>query len=65
MSEPVAGIRPGYINQEIVKLAFWELGLTENYFCVDSDAVFVRPFAPTTSCSTRRRPTPSWSRTTS
>jgi hypothetical protein len=39
----VAGIRPGYINQEIVKIAFWELGLTENYFCVDSDAVFVRP----------------------
>jgi len=44
VTEPVAGIRPGYINQEIVKLAFWELGLTENYFCVDSDAVFVRPF---------------------
>ena len=39
----VAGIRPGYINQEIVKLSFWELGLTENYFCVDSDAVFIRP----------------------
>lgn len=39
----VAGIRPGYINQEIVKLAFWELGLTKNYFCVDSDAVFIRP----------------------
>ena len=44
VDEPVSGIRPGYINQEIVKLAFWELGLTENYFCVDSDAVFVRPF---------------------
>jgi hypothetical protein len=40
----VAGIRPGYINQEIVKLAFWELDLAENYFCVDSDAVFIRPF---------------------
>jgi hypothetical protein len=44
VDEPVAGIRPGYINQEIVKLAFWELGLADNYFCVDSDAVFVRPF---------------------
>jgi hypothetical protein len=44
VSEPVAGVRPGYINQEIVKLAFWELGLADNYFCVDSDAVFVRPF---------------------
>ena len=41
-SEPVHGMRPGYINQEVVKLAFWELGLTENYFCVDSDAVFIR-----------------------
>ncbi len=41
---PVAGMRPGYINQEIVKLAFWELGLARNYFCVDSDAVFIRPF---------------------
>jgi hypothetical protein len=41
-SDYVHGIRPGYINQEIVKLAFWELNLVENYFCVDSDAVFVR-----------------------
>jgi len=40
--EPVAGLRPGYVNQEIVKLAFHELGLAENYFCVDSDAVFIR-----------------------
>jgi hypothetical protein len=40
----VHGMRPGYINQEIVKLAFWELGLAENYFCVDSDAEFIRPF---------------------
>lgn len=41
----VAGIRPGYINQEIVKLAFWELRLCDNYFCVDSDAVFIRPLS--------------------
>lgn len=41
---PVREMRAGYINQEIVKLAFWELGLAENYFCVDSDAVFIRPF---------------------
>lgn len=38
----VNGIRPGYINQEIVKLSFWELDLADAYFCVDSDAVFVR-----------------------
>jgi len=40
----VHGMRPGYINQEIVKLAFWELQLCSNYFCVDSDAEFIRPF---------------------
>lgn len=43
-TEEVDGIRPGYINQEIVKLAFWELGLADNYFCVDSEAVFIRDF---------------------
>lgn len=40
----VAGFSPGYINQEIIKLSFWELGLAENYFCVDSDLQFVRDF---------------------
>lgn len=37
-------IRPGYINQEIIKLSFWELGVAENYLCVDSDAEFIRNF---------------------
>ena len=44
VDHPVHGMRAGYINQEIVKLAFWELELAENYFCVDSDAEFIRPF---------------------
>jgi hypothetical protein len=44
VDRPVHGLRPGYINQEIVKLSFWELGLSENTFCVDSEAVFIRPF---------------------
>ncbi len=44
---PVSGIRPGYINQEIVKLAFWELGTADAYFCVDSDAVFIRDLSIT------------------
>ena len=44
VSEQVHGLRPGYVNQEIVKLAFAELELAENYFCVDSDAEFIRPF---------------------
>ena len=44
VNEPTAGFSAGYINQEIIKLSFWELGLCENYLCVDSDAVFVRDF---------------------
>ncbi|MDO8733435.1 MAG: DUF6492 family protein [Actinomycetota bacterium] len=44
VDSPVHGMRAGYINQEIVKLAFWELGRADNYFCVDSDAEFIRDF---------------------
>lgn len=40
----IRGIRPGYINQEIIKLAFWEKDLCENYFCIDSDGQFIRDF---------------------
>lgn len=42
---PVSGIRPGYINQEIVKLAFHEMSPTGSYFTVDSEAEFLRPFS--------------------
>ncbi len=34
----------GYLNQEIYKLSFWEMGKARNYMCIDSDAVFLRPF---------------------
>ena len=44
VDSPVHGMRAGYINQEIVKLSFWELGLASHYFCVDSDAEFIRDF---------------------
>ena len=44
VDKALQGVRPGYINQEIVKLAFWELEETQNYFCIDSDAEFIRPF---------------------
>ncbi len=40
----IRNIRPGYINQQIIKLAFWELELCENYFVMDSDGVFIREF---------------------
>ena len=46
VEEFTAGISAGYMNQEIIKLAFWETGLAENYFCVDSDAQFIRDFTP-------------------
>lgn len=44
VAESLAGFSPGYINQQIVKLAFWETGRARNYLCLDSDAVFIRPF---------------------
>lgn len=42
--DSIRGIRPGYINQEIIKLAFWQKRLCNNYFCMDSDGVFIRDF---------------------
>jgi hypothetical protein len=35
---------PGSLSQQIVKSEFWRLGLTENYLCLDSDCLFIRPF---------------------
>lgn len=52
----VAGLSPGYINQEIIKLAFWELGLVENYVCVDSDAEFIRDFTASDFMATKDVP---------
>lgn len=43
-SESINGISAGYINQEIIKLSFWEKGFCENYCCIDSDAEFIRKF---------------------
>lgn len=43
-NESINGIRAGYINQEIIKLSFWEKGLCENYLCLDSDGIFIRDF---------------------
>ena len=34
----------GYIDQQIIKLSFWELGLCENYFCIDTDSTFIKYF---------------------
>ena len=34
----------GHLSQQIVKSEFWRLGLSDVYVCLDSDAVFIRPF---------------------
>lgn len=35
---------PGGLSQAIVKSEFWRLGISENYLCLDSDCIFIRPF---------------------
>lgn len=35
---------PGGVAQQIVKSEFWRLGHSTSYVCLDSDAVFIRPF---------------------
>lgn len=45
VTERIHGNSPGYINQEIIKLTFFEQGLVRNYLCADSEAVFLRPFS--------------------
>jgi hypothetical protein len=36
---------PGHIAQQIVKSEFWRLGISDAYLCLDSDAIFIRPFS--------------------
>jgi hypothetical protein len=35
----------GAVAQQVVKSQFWRLGLADAYVCLDSDAVFIRPFS--------------------
>lgn len=35
---------PGSVSQQVVKSEFWRLGHGDAYVCLDSDAVFIRPF---------------------
>ncbi len=37
----------GAVSQQVVKSEFWRLGHSEAYVCLDSDAVFIRPFHQT------------------
>jgi len=34
----------GAISQQVVKSEFWRLKVSESYVCLDSDAMFIRPF---------------------
>lgn len=34
----------GAVSQQVVKSEFWRMGHSEAYVCLDSDAVFIRPF---------------------
>ena len=46
-TEEIHGQRPGYINQELIKLSFWKTNIFKNYLCLDSDGVFIRSFDKT------------------
>lgn len=35
---------PGNLLQQVIKSQFWQLGLSDAYLCLDSDAIFIRPF---------------------
>jgi len=35
---------PGAVSQQVVKSEFWRLNLAPAYLCLDSDAMFIRPF---------------------
>lgn len=40
----VSKMKDGWRHQAIVKPHFYRAGVCENYLCVDSDSVFIRPF---------------------
>ena len=34
----------GSVSQQVIKSEFWRLGISDAYLCIDSDALFIRPF---------------------
>lgn len=34
----------GNVSQQLIKSEFWRLNLSKTYLCLDSDAIFIRPF---------------------
>lgn len=41
---PYKAYYDGWRLQQVNKMEFWRLGLTKNYFSLDSDALFIKPF---------------------
>lgn len=41
----IAENKSGSLTQQIVKSEFWRLGICENYVCLDSDCIFIKPFS--------------------
>lgn len=46
----------GILNAGISKLGFYKLGVTEHYFVIDSDMVFLRPFGETDFLTPEKKP---------
>lgn len=42
--ESIDPVNQGWLGQQIVKSQFWKLGICENYVCIDSDSIFIKPF---------------------
>ena len=45
IADGTAGLKIGYLNQQIIKLEFGSLGFADNWMCLDSDGEFLRNFA--------------------
>ena len=45
VTEKIRGYEVGYIQQQLAKLSIHRLGVARNYFVVDSDSMFIRPFS--------------------
>jgi hypothetical protein len=42
--ESIDTVNQGWLGQQIIKSQFWKLGICENYVCIDSDSIFIKPF---------------------
>jgi len=40
----ISNLKEGHKSQQVIKSNFWKLGLCENYVCLDSDSLFIKPF---------------------